>query len=208
MLGQVDRIVTYEQQTAAAPRSLITWTVLGLVIERPSYGYELLQRYSRTYGQTQALTGVKQIYNALDALRSRSLIEQVREEDVRGADHDSTARRLPRPHYRATEDGVHAYEEWLLAQMEQERQRSRLFARQLAMLEPGAALEVLEEYEREWLSQADEASPAETAKEALAERLLEGEEQTSLEVRLAWIEYARNELKAVISEQADAAGES
>jgi hypothetical protein len=89
--------------------------------------------------------------------------------------------------------------------MEQERQRSRLFARQLAMLEPNAALEVLEEYEREWLSQADEATPAETAKEALAERLLEGEEQTSLEVRLAWIEYARNELNALLAEQADGA---
>jgi DNA-binding PadR family transcriptional regulator len=176
-------------------RSSIAWALLGLVIERPSYGYELVQRFSRTYGDALALSSSKKIYTALDALRMRSLIEQA-------DDPHSAPTRLPKPHYRATDEGVRAYEEWLLTQMEQERQRSRLFARQLAMLEPSAALEVLEEYEREWLSQADKATPAETAKEALAERLLEGEEQTSLEVRLAWIEYARNELQALLSGQA------
>jgi DNA-binding PadR family transcriptional regulator len=196
MLGAVDRIVTYEQQRRALLRSPVAWTVLGLVIERPSYGYELLQRYRRSYGETLALTNVNQIYTALDALRSRALIEEVPDPGAA-----STPTRRPRPHYRATEHGGRAYEEWLLTQMEEERQRSRLFARQLAMLEPSAALEVLDEYEREWLTQADEASPAQTAREALAERLVEGEEQTSLEVRLAWIEYARNELKALQADQ-------
>jgi DNA-binding PadR family transcriptional regulator len=200
MLGQVNRIVTYDQHTGAALRSRVAWMVLGLVIERPSYGYELLQRYRRAYGEMLPLTGVNQVYDALDALKRRSLIEQTRDVPA------STPTRRPKPHYRATESGLRAYEEWLLIQLEEERQRSRQFARQLAMLEPGAALEVLDEYERAWLTEADEASPAETTREALAERLVEGEEQTALEVRIAWIEYARNELKTLIAEEANGAG--
>jgi DNA-binding PadR family transcriptional regulator len=199
MLVRMDGSRAFEQHLGAM-RSSVAWAVLGLVIERPSYGWELVQRFRRTYENTLALSGTNQIYTALDALGKRSLIEEVRDMAT-----PSTPTRLPRPHYRATEQGRHAYEEWLLAQMEEERQRSRLFARQLAMLEPSAALDVLDEYEREWLTQADEASPAQTAREALAERLIEGEEQTSLEVRLAWIEYARNELKAILAEQAKGA---
>lgn len=181
-----------------ALRSTVAWALLGLVIERPGYGYELMQRFGRTYGDALALTSAKQFYNALETLRTRSLIEEIDASEV-----DAPPTRQPRPHYRATKEGMCAYEEWLLAEMEEERQRSRLFARQLAMLEPTAALEVLDEYEREWLTRADEATPAETSREALAERLVEGEEQTALEVRIAWIEYARNELRALIAGQGE-----
>lgn len=177
-------------------RSPMAWALLGLVIEQPSYGYELLQRFRRVYGGALALSNPKHIYRLLDTLRLHKLIE----ETTPSLEEKPARNRLPKPHYRATEQGVHAYEEWLLVELEEERQRSRLFARQLAMLEPGAALEVLDEYEREWLTRADEATPAETTREALAERLIEGEEQTALEVRIAWIEYARNELKALLAD--------
>lgn len=195
MFEPMDGSGAYEQQVSAM-RSSIAWAVLGLVIERPGYGYELVQRFRRTYGDTLPLSGANRLYIALDALRSRAMIEEV-SDPAPGA---APARR-PRPHYRATDEGLRAYEEWLLTQMEEERQRSRMFARQLAMLEPGAALEVLDEYEREWLIQADEVSPTQTARESLAERLVQGEEHTSLEVRLAWIKYARKELKALLAEQ-------
>ncbi|MCL2770566.1 MAG: PadR family transcriptional regulator [Solirubrobacterales bacterium] len=195
-LDHVDRSGAHEQQ-ASAMRSEIAWALLGLVIERPSYGYELVQRFSRTYEGTLAFSGAKRIYTAIDTLRSYALIEEFSDP----APHMAGSRR-PRPHYRATDRGVRGYEEWLLSQMEDQRQRSRLFARQLAMLEPEAALEVLDHYEREWLEVADETSVAETTREALAQRLLEGEEQSALEVRIAWIEYARKELAALIAEQA------
>lgn len=183
-------------QPAGALRSSVAWALLGLVIERPSYGYELMQRFRRTYGDALALGSAKQLYNALETLRTRKLIEETEET------HPASAHsRHPKPHYRATKAGVQAYEEWLLVELEAERQRQRMFARQLAMLSPEAALEVLEEYEREWLTKANEASPAETSREALAERLVEGEEQTALEVRIAWIEFARTEIKALLAEQ-------
>jgi len=201
MLDAVNQGGPHEQQ-AGAMRSSIAWALLGLVIERPSYGYELVQRFRRSYGETLPLSGPNRLYIALDTLKTRSMIEEVGDPDPR------TGGRRPKPHYRATEGGQRAYEEWLLSEMEEQRQRSRLFAKQLAMLEPSAALDVLDEYEREWLTQADEASPAETTREALAERLVEGEEHTSLEVRLAWIQYARKELEALQAEQAKRTGES
>jgi DNA-binding PadR family transcriptional regulator len=196
MLERMDRGGAYQHETSAT-RSPLAWALLGLIIERPSYGYELVQRFTRTYGDMITLSGAKRIYVSLDLLKGPGLIEEVSDP----GSHATTARR-PRPHYRATEAGVHAYEDWLLTQMQEERHRSRLFARQLAMLEPNAALEVLDEYEREWLTAAGEVTPAETTREALAERLLEGEEQTTLEVRIAWIEFARNELRTLLAEGA------
>lgn len=194
MLGHMDDSRAYQQQVGTM-RSTVAWALLGLVIERPSYGYELLQRFRRTYGDMVAFSSSKQLYTALDALKTRSLIEQ-----MEGVEPDEAPHRQPRPRYRATPQGVAAYQDWLFIQIEEERQRSRLFARQLAMLEPHAALEVIDEYERECLAGADDVSPAETERESMAERLANEEEQMSLEVRLTWIEYARNELKALLGE--------
>jgi DNA-binding PadR family transcriptional regulator len=190
----VDRYVSSEQQPGAM-RSSIAWALLGLVIERSSYGWELVQRFRRIYGETLVLSGHARIYTALEALRVRSLIEEVHVEAS-----DAMPARQPKPHYRATAKGVSAYQEWLFNQMEEERQRQRLFARQLTMLEPGTALEVIDEYERQWLTEADEASPAESEREAMAERLAQGEEQMNLTVRLRWIEFARKELRALVEQ--------
>jgi DNA-binding PadR family transcriptional regulator len=177
------------EQPIGALRSAVAWALLGLVIERPSYGYELMKRFRRTFGETIALGSAKQLYNALGTLRQRSLIEEV--EDARSAEAPA---RHPKPHYRATAQGVRAYEEWLLLQIEEERQRQRLFARQLAMLEPEMALDVIDRYERECLSDADEATPAQTEREGVANRLADQDEQLGLEAKLSWIRYAREEL--------------
>jgi DNA-binding PadR family transcriptional regulator len=178
-------------------RSPIAWALLGLVIEAPGHGYELAQRFKHAYGGMLSLTYNNHVYKLLPILQARDLIEEISPP----AEEKAAPNRLPKLHYRATERGVLAYQEWLLAQMEDQRQRSRLFARQIAMLEPQAALDVLDEYERECLADADEVPPAEGIREALAERLVEGEEQTTLEVRLSWIKYARSELEALIADR-------
>ena len=175
-------------------RSSVAWALLGLVIERPSYGYELAQRFRRIYGETLVLSGHQRIYIALDALRVRSLIEE-----VSGEPPEASARRRPRPRYRATPAGMSAYQDWLFNQMEEQRQRSRLFARQLAMLEPHAALEVLDQYERECLLNNDEPQEPTTERQSVAVRLAEEEEQLGMQVRLSWIEFARSELKLLLS---------
>jgi DNA-binding PadR family transcriptional regulator len=177
-------------------RSPLAWALLGLVIEAPGHGYELAQRFRHTYGGMLAIYN-RDVYRLLPTLQMRDLIEEI----PPPAEEKAAPNRLPKLHYRATEHGLVAYQEWLLAQMEEQRQRSRLFARQIAMLEPQAALDVLDEYERECLADADEVPPVRSTREALAERLVEGEEQTALEVRLSWIKYARSELEALIAER-------
>jgi DNA-binding PadR family transcriptional regulator len=185
-----------------AIRSPLAWAVLGLVIERPSYGYELRQRFRRVYGETLALSDQKDIYRLLDTLRTRELIE----ETAPSKDEKPARNRLPKPHYRATERGERAYEAWLLLELEEERQRQRLFARQLAMLEPRAALEVIDRYEEECLTEADEASPAQSEREIVAERLAKQDDQLALEARLSWIAYARRQLAPLLAERSGEAG--
>ncbi len=186
--------MTTAKRGAAAMRSPISWALLGLVIERPSYGYELLQRFERTYGDALELSSPSQIYVALNTLARNSLIE-----DLPANRAASIVVRQPKPHYRATAAGLDSYQEWLIAQMRGERRRSRLFARQLAGLEPRAALAVIERYEQACLREASrtplaaEEEPA-VAYGGLAARLVCEEERLAAGARLSWIEYARREL--------------
>jgi DNA-binding PadR family transcriptional regulator len=188
------------QQRTQLPaiRSALAWALLGLVIESPSHGYELAQRFRRVYGDTLLLDNRRHIYRLIQTLQAHELIE----ETAPSVQEAPAPNRLPKPHYRATQQGARAYAEWLLIQMEEERQRQRLFARQLAMLQPAAALQVMDRYEEECLTEADESERAESAREIVAERLADQDEQLALGARLSWIRYARRELEALVGGRA------
>jgi DNA-binding PadR family transcriptional regulator len=180
-----------------AMRSPVNWAVLGLMIERPSYGYEILQRFERNYGDLLKLSSPSQIYTALDSLRERGMIEATIEASP------GVASRQPKLHYRATEEGVRRYQEHLMGQAEEDRRRSSLFARELAALAPEAALAVLDRYEQMCLAQATMAQRRDVepatpdASKTLADRLAGEEERVAMEAKLPWIEYARRELRAM-----------
>lgn len=80
--------------------------VLGLVIERPGYGYDLAQRLRERFGSSGfAPTGV---YSALDQLSAEGLVRSA------GCLADgSTERAAPRTVYEATPDGVERFEHWM-----------------------------------------------------------------------------------------------
>jgi DNA-binding PadR family transcriptional regulator len=81
--------------------------VLGLVIERPGYGYQLAQRLEERFGSSGfAPSGV---YSALDQL---SRDEFVRSAGEMGAGR--ARRAAPRTIYEATEGGVEHFETWML----------------------------------------------------------------------------------------------
>jgi DNA-binding PadR family transcriptional regulator len=179
-------------------RSPVNWAVLGLVIERPSYGYEILQRFERNYGKLLRLSSPSQIYTALDSLADKGMIETTVDPSP------GVTSRQPRLHYRATEQGAGRYQEHLMGQAEEDRRRSSLFARELAALAPEAALAVLDHYEQMCLAQATKAQPRELgpaladASGTLADRLVAEEERAAMEAKLPWIEYARRELRALV----------
>jgi DNA-binding PadR family transcriptional regulator len=185
------------KREAATMRSPLAWALLGLIIERPSHGYELAQRFKHIYGDTVVLDSRLHIYRLLETLSNHMLIE-VRREDVQ----EPAPGRRPDPDYHATATGVRAYEEWLITQFDEQRRRSQLFARQLAMLEPEAALDVIDRHERECLSDAAKLAASETEEaEGVAERLANEGERLALGVRLSWLDYARHELKALLGER-------
>lgn len=185
-------------------RSTLGWAVLGLVIQQPSYGYELAQRFKQVYEDTLTLSKDAHVYRLLDLLSSHELIEEIPAEAQEAI--GQTQGHRSGPSYRATSLGVTAYQGWLVARMEDERHRQQLFARQLAVLEPLTALSVIERCEQEVLEDAGDAVPSETTElgqgpEGIAHRLADADERLALQVRLTWLAYARTELKTLMQER-------
>jgi DNA-binding PadR family transcriptional regulator len=175
--------------------SPVNWALLGLVIERPSYAYELAQRFERTYEGALSLSSVSHVYTALAALKSRALIEEI--EGVR------VGRRARR--YTATATGLQDYREWLLSQLAEDRRRQRLFVLQLAALtrNPREALEIVGDYERQCLAEAANTplgsaqGVASVSGSELAARLIAEEHRLAVGAKLAWAQYARRELSGL-----------
>lgn len=81
--------------------------VLGLVIERPGYGYQLAQRLDERFRSSGfAPSGV---YSALDQLSRDDLVRSAGEMGAGPA-----RRAAPRTIYEATEEGVDHFEAWML----------------------------------------------------------------------------------------------
>lgn len=180
-------------------RSPVSWALLGLVIQRPSYGYELVQRFERTYGDSLELSSPSQIYVSLDALKRRAMIEEIPADEA-----EPGVVRQPKPHYRATATGVSEYRKWLISLAREQRRRARLFARQLSVLGPEEALTVLEHCELAYLDEACEAPPKRGKGlldhvEGLAQRLQWEEDRLAVGAMLSWIDYARRELQQLVA---------
>jgi DNA-binding PadR family transcriptional regulator len=180
-------------------KSSVNWAVLGLLIEKPSYGYELSKRYERSYGAFLPV-GTSHIYEALKSLEKRSLIEPMPAELTAGT------RRQPKVHYRATAKGAREYRHWLARTMRDDSQRHELLGRLLSVsaVDTDALLTILDRYEQECLAeQASLPTPVEEQPEAatsparaLARRLASELRRVTLHADLMWIDWARAEIRA------------
>jgi DNA-binding PadR family transcriptional regulator len=84
--------------------------VLGLVIERPGYGYQLAQRLDERFGSSGfAPSGV---YSALDQLSRDELVRSAGEMSPGRAGR--AGRAAPRTIYEVTEGGLEHFEGWML----------------------------------------------------------------------------------------------
>lgn len=174
-------------------QSAVNWALLGLIIERPSYAYELAQRFERTYDGVLALSSVSHVYTALGTLESREIIEEI---------PDTRAGRQPRPHYRATAKGVAEYRDWFVTQVREDRRRQRLFTLQLASLvrTPGYALDVLDRCEQAchaeldaW-SRASSGSDVPNVRSTVTARLVQEDDRLAVGAKLAWTRFAREQI--------------
>jgi DNA-binding PadR family transcriptional regulator len=178
-------------------RSPVNWTLLGLVIERPSYGWELWTRFGRQYGDILPTVSESHIYAGLNALRDKGLIEEVASSRERSG-------RQPKPQCRATQEGLEAYQAWMIAQMREHHRRSREFARQLGAFadQPGTALSILERYEQACLAEKGGAIPTPSAfpdvpPPVLGDRLASFYGRSIVAATLSWVEYARRSFDAI-----------
>jgi DNA-binding PadR family transcriptional regulator len=169
-------------------RSAINWELLALVIERPSYAYELAQRFQRTYEGVLSLSSISHVYSALDALNALGLVEEFA---------GSRDARQPRPRYKATAEGLQEYEAWLIGQVHETRRRQRLLVLQLAALKRHTdAARILDRYEEAWREGPSvERDPVgDDADSDCIGRLLSEEHRLMTEANLSWVGCARGEL--------------
>lgn len=176
--------------------SSVNWALLGLVIERPSYAYELARRFERTYAGALSLSSVSHIYTALATLRERELVEEI-------PDAGEAAR--SRRRYRPTAQGLAEHARWLIGQVTEERRRQRVLIAQLGALAraPEQALSALDSYEQACIAEMADA-PAAGCDEGpgttrLVARLVGEETRLTLAAHLHWVQYARAQLNAMPS---------
>lgn len=183
------------RDTQAPMHSPVNWALLALVIERPSYAYELAMRFERTYDGALALASVSHVYTALAALRERGLVEE-----VPGTLGGLRSKRC----YQATASGLLEHAQWLVGQASEERRRQRLLVQQLGALArtPDRALAVLDAYEQACLAELAAAPPAGGEEDGpgtirLVARLVGEEARLAVAAKLEWTQYARAQLRAL-----------
>jgi DNA-binding PadR family transcriptional regulator len=168
--------------------SVVYWVLLGLVIERPSYGLELYNRYERMYGDLLPISGGSHIYKGLDEMQRRGLIETRPEVGVG---------RQPKPHYRVTPLGVSSFEDWYVEQMDAQRRSLELWARQLAIFahDPAAALDLLGRFRRHYLETVGQMGGGSErsvshSRGALIDELVAEQQRIAAGGMLSWLRFA------------------
>jgi DNA-binding PadR family transcriptional regulator len=188
------------ERLAEDARSPAAWLVLALLIEQPSHGYEISQRYRQRFGSLQPMS-VPRVYAALDRFRDMGMIEPVtlKPADPSGKQH------LMRRSYRATRAGARAYRRWVAERMRDDPQRSQLLSRiaSTGILGIDALLEVIDRYQRECMEELTAlptlSEPLQTGSaslEELAEALVFDQQRRELRAHSDWAAHARELLEA------------
>jgi DNA-binding PadR family transcriptional regulator len=197
-------------------KSTVTWAVLALVIERPSYGYELGQRFERRFAGVLE-PQVSQIYAALSSLERAQLVEPLSAAECAAPALAAelaarpAARQHARVHYRATEEGERAFHVWFADQLRADPPHRDLLQRLAASAGMGidqlsVMTDLIDNYERACVEEASRLplrmrdTTEGLAPEDLIERLVVGARRALLDARHEWIAYARREVGAFAGE--------
>ncbi len=165
--------------------------VLGLVIERPGYGYDLARRLQSRFGSSGfAPTGV---YSALDQLSAEEMVRSAGQRTSAGNE-----RAAPRTIYEATSKGVDHFEEWMLAGSSLAPVRDELYMK-IALSKPhnlGRLIELARYQEEaclvrmESLKQTPGGRGAVKAWSEVAVLLVRDAEIKQLQARIEWLQKA------------------
>jgi DNA-binding PadR family transcriptional regulator len=179
--------------------------VLALVIERPSYSYEIWKRFEQRFAGLYPLSKAR-IYQVIDHLLENGLIEELAAE--------SSTSRQPRVAYRATAEGARAHREWLARSIQEDPRREELLRRLLATgaRDARAMLQVIEVYERAYLDEVSDGysaspppaiPPSEEGVAELRDRLIAEERRLAREAQFKFISFARSHIRAAREDGGD-----
>jgi DNA-binding PadR family transcriptional regulator len=180
-------------------RSPADWLVLALVIEQPSHGYEISQRYEHQFASFLP-TSVPRVYGALDRLRDAGMIEPI----ALKSGQPSARRELMRRSYRATRAGVQSYRRWVAERMRDDPQRFELLGRitSTGLFGIEGVLQVVEQYQRECMEElsalpaySERVERGDASLEELTEALLVDQQRRELRARHDWAMHARRALE-------------
>lgn len=189
-------------RAAEDARSPVSWLVLALLIEQPSHGYEVSQRYDDRFGSFAALS-VPRVYAALDRLRDSGMIEPA----VLDTTKPTPKQHLMRRSYRATAAGVKAYRAWVAERLRDDPQRPQLLARIASSGALGlrGVLDVIDRYERACVEELQslptdsaELEGGECSLEDLTRSLVTDQQRRELSARREWAIHARRVVQAQI----------
>jgi len=191
VLGEEDESVG--EQRAIVMKSPVGWALLGLVIERESYAFELARRFRGVYRDVLRVSSASHVYTALTGLQERGLVEQL---------PGMSSGRQPKPTYAATALGVQSSGQWLIGHVDEDRRRQAQFVLGLSALagSPGWVGEVIDGYERAWIEHGCHPEPDLDGRPdgpgtTLLARTVQVENQLTVTAKLAWVRHLRKELE-------------
>ena len=169
------------------------YAVLGLLLERPSYGYEVLVRFRRAFDAGQWAISPQGLYASLDRLERDGLIEPIDPQSP------EVRRRQPKTPYRVTADGARALRHFLESPMGPDPSRAEFLVRLqcAASKDAEALLRMLDGYENACLDELGRIAPAQPG--PLVERLALEDRRLGLQARLTWIDFARQQLRSSVA---------
>lgn len=114
----------------------VKYAVLGLLVQRRGYGYDLVQRFEEQVGPAWQLNAGA-IYVALDKLEQEGLVRPLTTEDGAGGGpvRRRTTRGAPRVIYEPTSKGVERFDEWMTTGASMSPMREELHLK-LALSQP------------------------------------------------------------------------
>jgi DNA-binding PadR family transcriptional regulator len=174
-------------------RNPTIWFVLALVIEQPSHGYEINQRYERRFDSLLHVS-VPRVYGALERLRDARMIEET-EIKLSGR---TTKQHALRHSYRVTKAGIAAYADWIGSTLGDDGERPHLMGPIAAagLLSVDVLLDAIDRFAERCRKELHgfDAGPAPGSEAPLvdvAEQLILDQRRRELEARRDWAVEAR-----------------
>jgi DNA-binding PadR family transcriptional regulator len=161
-----------------------------LVLQRPSYGYELVARFERVFSEQpwEWRVTAQAIYGALRDLEAEQMIEPI------GSEESASAQRQSRQNYRVTGDGARLMREWLATPMSGVPSREEFLIRlHFGEASDDALRELLRRHAEACLEELERIgrAPAHTR----MQRLVKEDRRLAVQARLSWVDSARAELR-------------